>query len=123
MAATVRRSRASMRSSTSSTRQPRRRPRARAMVLLPAPMNPTRYSLSVCTPESALGAKPLENGEELGIGHGGGAGAADGRRPGGTERGHGKGHREAMVVAGVHLAAAETDASPDMEAVWLLVDF
>src|SRR6185436_16146060 len=118
MAATLRRSRASIRSSMSSTRQPRRRPSARAMVLLPAPMNPTRYSLSVCT----LGAKALEHAEEFGVGHGRGAGAANGRRARSAERRHRERHGQAMVVAGVDVAAAEAHAPPDVEAVWLLVD-
>src|SRR6185436_8182359 len=122
MAATLRRSRASIRSSMSSTRQPRRRPSARAMVLLPAPMNPTRYSLSVFTLWSGSGAKPLEHAEEFGIGHGRGAGAANGRRPRSAERRHRERHRQTVVVAGVHVAAAEPHAPPDVEAVWLLVD-
>src|SRR5689334_5394865 len=122
MDATLRRSRASIRSSMSSTRQPRRRPSARAMVLLPAPMNPTRYSLSVCTRACALGAKALEDAEEFGIGHRRGAGAPNRRRAGGAKGRHGERHRQAVVVAGVHLAAAQPYAAPDVEAVWLLVD-
>src|SRR5215207_8176262 len=108
MAATLRRSRASIRSSMSSARQPMRRPSARAMVLLPAPMNPTRYSLSVCTAGRGSAAQGLEYGEELGIGDRGRLGAVDRRGAAGAKRRDGKGHRKAMVVMRVDLAAAQT---------------
>src|SRR5690348_7661317 len=54
--ATERRSRASIRSSTSSICQPRRLPSARATVVLPAPMKPTRYTLSVFTGAAGRGS-------------------------------------------------------------------
>src|SRR3954454_4465221 len=116
MSATVRRSRASISSSTSSTRQPRRLARACATVVLPAAMKPTRKTLSTVTVR-----EPIERIEEAGVRdvHRGRAGYRG--RPGGAGRGDRERHREAVVVARVHRGAAQV-ARAQLEAVGELVD-
>src|SRR4051794_3536471 len=123
-----------MASSTSTISQPSRRASARATVVLPAAMNPTRYTLSAFTsfdpcsgcPELIDGRdQPAERLEEPGVGNGDDVRAVDDRGLLGGERGDGEGHRHAVIAAGIGAAAGRPGrsvrGSGDDEAVGALV--
>src|SRR5215203_2458503 len=114
--AMVRPSRASIRSSTSSARQSSRLPNARASVVLPAAMHPTRYTLSAFT------GQRRQRVEETRVRDGNGIGACDDRRPFGAERRNGEGHRETVIPGGMRGAAGQPAMAADMEAVREFVD-
>src|SRR3982751_1995280 len=134
MSATVWRSRCSIASSTSTISQPSRRASARATVVLPAAMNPTRYTLSAFTPFDPRSGRPafverrhqtVERLEEPGVGNGDDVGAVDERWLLGAERGDGEGHRHPVIAARIGAAAGRPCRSVrgpgDHEAVAALV--
>src|SRR3954465_14253415 len=123
-----------MASSTSTISQPSRRASARATVVLPAAMNPTRYTLSAFTsfapcsgpPELTRGRpQAAERLEEPRVGNGDDVRAVDHRGLLGAERGDGEGHRHAVIAAGIGAAARRPGrsvrGSGDDEAVGALV--
>ena len=113
----------------STARQSRRRASARARVVLPAAMKPTRYTLSSFTPVDTprrlpvwlVGGQPLQRFEKSGVRDDDRIGSVDGRRTFGRERGDSKGHGHAVIASCVRDAAGRAPGRGDAEPVRPLV--